>query len=89
MRTVEEVWSGVGFAVEQGEQQRMTPEGLPLMKPDGTPDMEATTVLMFVDQSPGEQRVLRVPFNDEGKAKLIQALSGGLVIAKGLSGLGL
>lgn len=85
-RQITEMWMGVGFSVEQGKQQRQTPEGLPLMAPDGSPETEDVTILVFVDNTPFGQHVIRVPFNEEGRAKLLKALSGGIVIANGKLG---
>lgn len=81
MRVIQEQWLTAGYAVEFGEHQRTTPEGLPLMAPDGTPEMEKVTILMLVRQNQNERHEIRIPFGEEQKRKLISDLSGGVVIA--------
>jgi hypothetical protein len=81
-RVRDERWANVGFAVEKGEQQRVSPEGLPMMKPDGTPDTEPVTILVFVHNLSDGQWIIRVPFEDSSRLKLIDALTGGIVVAK-------
>lgn len=80
MKVTEYRWLTAGFSLEEGEQQRATPEGLPLFAPDGSPVMEKVTTLVLIRQTPTEQEILKIPFNEEGKAKLITALSGGVQI---------
>jgi hypothetical protein len=59
----------------------MTPEGLPMMRPDGQPEMEPVTVLVLVRQTQFEQQFLRIPFGEAQRQKLIADLSGGIVLA--------
>lgn len=80
VKVIEERWEGIGWAIEQGEKQAMTPEGLPLMKPDGTPETEPITIMVFIHQRPDEAQVIRVPFDADAKAKLIQMLTGGVIV---------
>ena len=87
MRVINETWTGVGFAIEQGEQQRTSPEGFPMMRPDGSPDMEPTTVLMLVHQTPEKQWIIRIPFTEEAKAKLLQSLTGASVVTANMGDL--
>lgn len=81
MRIVQEQWLTAGYTVEKGEQQKMTPEGLPMMRPDGQPEMEPVTVLVLVRQTQFEQQFLRIPFGEAQRQKLIADLSGGIVLA--------
>jgi len=76
VRIIEERWLSAGYLVEQGEQQRMSPEGFPIMRPDGTPDTESVTVLVLVRQNQIEQHFVRIAFGEEQKRKLIGDLSG-------------
>jgi hypothetical protein len=82
MRIVTEQWLAASFAIEEGQQQRVTPEGLPSMRPDGQPEMEKVTTLVLIRQNQFEQQIIKVPFSDEARRKLAEALSGGVVIAK-------
>lgn len=80
MRIIQEQWLTAGYSVEFGEQQKVTPEGLPLMTPDGLPEMEKVTILVLVRQTEHEQQQLRIPFGEAQKLKLISDLSGGIVL---------
>lgn len=80
MRVIEERWENVGFAVEQAQKQLASPEGFPMMKPDGTPDMETISVLVFVHNTPEKQWVIRVPFDAASKAKLVESLTGAMIV---------
>ena len=80
MKTTTYHWLTAGFSLEEGEQQRATPEGLPLFAPNGDPVMEKVTTLVLIRQTQDEQEILKIPFNEEGKAKLVTALSGGVKI---------
>ena len=81
MRLIQEQWLAAGYSIEHGEQQKMTPEGLPLMSPEGMPETEKVTVLVIVRQYPHERHEIRIPFGDEQKRKLVSDLSGGIVLA--------
>lgn len=81
MRIIQEQWLTAGYTVEQGEQQKVSPEGLPIMRPDGQPEMEKVTILVLVRQTQFEQQFIRIPFGEPQKQKLIADLSGGIVIA--------
>jgi hypothetical protein len=80
VRIIQEQWLTAGYSIEFGEQQRMTPEGLPSMTPEGIPEMEKVTVLVLVRQNNNEQHQLRVPFGEAQKQKLISDLAGGIVL---------
>ena len=80
MRIIQEQWLTAGYSVEFGERQRETPEGLPLMSPDGVPEMEKVTMLVLVRQNNNEQHQLRILFGEQQKLKLISDLSGGIVL---------
>lgn len=93
-RLIEERWLNAGFGVEEEQVAKATPEGAPVMNGDGSPLMEKLTVLVLVRNSPDGQHVIRIPFDQGAKQKLVQQLSGGIIVPgisgiKGLEGMGL
>ena len=83
MRMIREQWTEIGFAVEQGQQQRVSPEGFPMMTPGGEPDMEPITTLIFVHETEEMRWRVQVPFNEVGRKKLIDALLGSSIVVPG------
>lgn len=83
MQTIHRTWLTAAYSIEEGTQQRVTPEGLPSMTPSGEPEMEKVTVLVLHRQTQFEQETLRIPFGEEQKKGLIKALSGsGILLAR-------
>lgn len=82
MRQIATTWLSAGFSVEKAEQQKMSGEGLPVMKPNGEPEMVPVTILVLHRSTPFEAEQLRVAFDEDAKQKLITALSGGVLLAK-------
>ncbi len=82
MKITEYRWLTAGYNIEEGEGQKVSPEGLPVFKPDGTPELEKITVLVLIRQTEHEQEILRIPFSDNIRKKLASDLMGGIVVAR-------
>lgn len=83
-RIIEETWMGIGFDATTGQSQKLDPkDGKPLFDGKGLPRMEEITTLVLIVPLPDGQRVVKVPFNAESKALLVQKLTHGLVVPNG------
>lgn len=82
-RRVTERMVGCGWAVRKEQEQAAGADGQPLFGPEGLPKMVDLTTLVFVSNEPGVQKVVEVPFTDDTRAKLVQALTGGIVVPNG------
>lgn len=73
--TVEEL-VGYGFAVAQGERQ-LVEGGMPVFNGSGEPKMEPLWLLSLAAVGPdGSRHEVRIPFNREGRDKLVEGLTG-------------
>lgn len=80
MQTIDRTWFTAAYSIEEGMQQKVTPEGLPSMTPSGEPEMEKVTTLVLHRQIQTERETLRIPFSQEAKKKLIKDLQGSNVL---------
>lgn len=80
MQTIHRTWFTAAYSIEEGTQQKVTPEGLPSMQPNGEPELEKVTTLVLHRQTQTEQETLRIPFSQEAKKKLISDLQGSNIL---------
>jgi len=73
----------VGYKLDlmQGERQ-VHDDGMPVFNGSGEPKMETTWLLVFTGMGPdgSMHRVMAPMLNAEAKDKLVQALTGGVVV---------
>jgi hypothetical protein len=80
-RIVQERLIGYRFEVAQSEEQLADPkDGKPLFHANGQPKTQTITWTAFIDDSTGHR--VEIPFNEDGKQKFVQALTGGVVVPK-------
>lgn len=80
-RIVREELNGYRMDLMQGERQ-MHDNGMPLFTGSGEPRMERTWVFVYTNQSEDGSihAVMSPPMTDDAREKLIQALTGGVVV---------
>ena len=75
------------FVVGQGERQ-VHKDGMPIFNGSGEPKMEPVWVLIFTHVDGETKHVLKIPFDRDGRDKLVEALTGGIAIASQIPGPG-
>lgn len=81
-RRTEITLAQIGFAVRKESQQQVAPDGQPLFGDSGLPKMVDVWILDLIEQrSPSEVEIIHVPFDEAAKERLVQALTGGLIVA--------
>jgi hypothetical protein len=81
-RKTEITLAGIGFAVRKEQQQQAGPDGQPLFGQSGLPKMVDVWILDLIEQkSPSEVEIIHVPFDADAKDRLVQQLTGGIVVA--------
>jgi len=81
-KLVTERWVGVGWQVGREQVAKHSADGQPLYTGNGEPQVTEVTVLIFVHPpgSDGSQYVVQIPFEEESRQKLVEALTGGIVV---------
>lgn len=79
-RVIEERWLEIGFDVITENLPMANPDGTPAADEHGHPKTEQFTTLVLIVNEPGVQRIVRIPFQDNGRQLLLQKLTGGIVI---------
>jgi hypothetical protein len=80
MRKVEERWQINRMNVVKETLPLADAQGRAIHWPNGDPKMENYTSLVFVMVDPGCHRTVLIPLTDEGKQKLVEMLTGGIVV---------
>jgi hypothetical protein len=82
-RVVLEELQGYRMDLQVGERQ-VHAEGMPIFNGSGEPKMEPIWVFSYSAPQPdgGMHTVISPPISDEGRQKLIEALTGGVVLAR-------
>lgn len=82
MRRTEITLANVGFVVRKEARQQAGADGQPLFGQSGLPKMVDVWILDLIEQrSPSEVEIIHVPFDEAAKDRLIQQLTGGIVVA--------
>lgn len=79
-RVIEERWLEIGFDVVTENLPIANPDGTPAADEHGHPLTEQFTTLVLIVNDPGVQRLIRIPFAENGRQLLLQKLTGGIVI---------
>lgn len=80
-RKTEITLAQIVFAVRKERRQMTGPQGNPLFGDSGLPKMVDLWMLDLIDQSSAGIEIIHVPFDEDAKEKLVQQLTGGLVVA--------
>lgn len=81
-RKTEITLANVGFVVRKEAQQEVGTDGQPLFGQSGLPKMVDVWLLDLIEQrSPSDVEIIHVVFDEGGKERLVQALTGGIVLA--------
>lgn len=74
---IEERWEAAGWKVEKETALRLNGNGGPPV------EVERTVLVLVMAQPDGGARVIRVPFEDAARRKLVADMSGGIVLPPG------
>lgn len=79
-RVIEERWMEIGFDVITENLPMANPDGTPAADEHGHPLTEQFTTLVLIVNEPGVQRLIRIPFQENGRQLLLQKLTGGIIV---------
>lgn len=80
-RVVTERMVGVNWGIRRELVPVLGADGAPIHDAHGLPKTEPRTTLVFESMEGAVKHVTEVPFDDDAKAKLVEALTGGIIIA--------
>lgn len=83
-RRTEITLAQVGWSVRKASEQQLDDKGNPLFGDSGLPRMVDLWILDLIENTPNGVEIIHVPFDEAAKERLVQALTGGLVVASEL-----